>query len=250
MINSFLFLIYLYYRPKYYGEAEDGRFFSNENNVEAKEPEIEIKPNKKISKEDRVIPSSKANYKNDSDIFHTKENNEGPFHPIRSYHLESDVFHINKDTNSYPEKRGVQGYKGPSDIFHFKEGKEEKFKKREIDNNRETMNDPEKPQRPAKNFYPIKSKVFEGENNDKKNIHKNTDGQKTSEDNTLAHDFTGVPMREIKPNIKVFGNRKTMETEEPERRGKKIMMKRFEEDPRSLLANNFCPNKPGTDDKK
>lgn len=143
----------------------------------------------------------------------------------------------------------MRDYHNQSDIFNFKDAGEQKIKKSDNNNNRETINDPVKPQKPQRKYHPVKSSVFDGENVDNKNYSategnlpkKSSEGQKVSEDNTLAHDFTGKPMRDIKPGKKVFGPKKTMETEPPERRGKKIDMKRFEEDPKSLLANNFNP---------
>lgn len=203
-----------------------------------KEPDIKVKPPSKVCKTDYEIPSSKAKYHNESDIFNKKDQEIKNSIPIRSYHLESNIFNNNnKGINS--DKGGIQGYHNQSDIFHTKESNLINNKVKKSDINRETINDPIIPEKSGKKYIQIKSSVFNENEKNELNNNKNTSGQKVSEDNTLAHDFTGIPMREIRPGKKFFEKKISYESKPEIKRGIKISKKKFEEDPRSLLAHNF-----------
>lgn len=65
----------------------------------------------------------------------------------------------------------------------------------------------------------------------------NRDRQKPSDDNTLAYDFTNKPRKVEKTMAKMFPER-WVETEPPQNRGKKIVMSKFDEDPRSTLTKH------------
>ena len=148
---------------------------------------------------------------------------------IRSYHLESDIFHQKPVQTNQTQIKNY--YK--SDIFHFNEDKNNHPKKtvRSARYLIESGQEPEKKLRP--------NKVFKGEQL-KETIQKdwNTNRmrpiiRKEDSENTLAYDLSKCPAKKEKTQ-----KRKIKEPlpKESGRQGKTIITERIKEDPGNTLA--------------
>jgi len=171
------------------------------------------------------------NYHLESDIFNLKPDKSKTVEAIRGYHNESNVFVNNEPRNT---GKAIRSYHLESDIL-FTKGKNQKEKKaiKSSKINYETINEPQKKLKirrilgkelvtSTEEMDPISKKTVKYKN-------------KPNPDNGLVYDFTNNSFRVGKTNKRLMPE-KMNETVPKIQRGKKLFMKKNNEDPGSSLV--------------
>ena len=168
-------------------------------------------------------------YHLESDIFHNKPDNSKTLEPIRGYHNSSNVF-----VNTEPHYgKGIRSYHLESDIL-FKKDNNEKEKKgiKGPKINYESKNEPQKKGKIRRYLRKELMRTYE----EIEPITKKTAKYKNepNPDNGLVYDFSNNPFRVGKTNKKLMPE-KLNETVPKFEKGKKLFLKKNNEDPGSSL---------------
>ena len=188
-----------------------------------------IKMHPKIKQEEESKKSFR-NYHLESDIFNLKPDNSKTQTTIRGYQNKSNVFG-NTESNVGP--KGIRSYHLESDILFTKNpGKEEKSGINRATKNEESKINPEKTEKNKKNV----GRDFIRTNDEWDLTSKKTAKYKNepNPDNGLAFDFSNKPVYIGKTDKKYLPEKRN-ETEPEIQRGKKLFMKKNNEDPGSSL---------------
>ena len=174
---------------------------------------------------------------------------------IKSYHQQSDIFHKNKDNSS--DIKGIQGYKNTSHVFNYTQPEQTSKGIRTYHLESDilfTKNAPEEKKssikRGTKNNE-SKIEIKKEDNNKTKKVGReflrsydewDLSSKKTvkyknepNPDNGLAFDFSNKPVELGKTNKRLMPE-KMKETVPKIQRGKKLFMKKNNEDPGSSLV--------------
>ena len=191
-----------------------------------------IKMHAKIKQEEESKKSFR-NYHLESDIFNLKPDNSKTQTTIRGYQNKSNVFG-NTESNVGP--KGIRSYHLESDIlFKKKDNIKEKKSIRGPEINYESINEPEKKGKIRRIIGKEQMRTFEEIDPISKKSAKYKN--EAHPDNGLAYDFTNNPFRVGKTNKKLMPE-KLNETIPNIEKGKKLFIKKNNEDPRSTLWNN------------
>lgn len=170
------------------------------------------------------------NYHLESDIFHKKPDNSKTLESIRGYHNSSNVF-VNTEPNNFG--KGIRSYHLESDIL-FKKDNKEKEKKgiRGPTINYESKNEPQKKGKIRRYLRKEFNRTYE----EIDPISKKTAKYKNEPhpDNGLVYDFSNNPFRIGKTNKKLMPE-KMNETVPKTAKGKKLFLIKNNEDPGSSL---------------
>ena len=149
--------------------------------------------------------------------------------PIRSYHLESDIFHTKPNNN---EQRKIKTYYN-SDIFFVKNETQKQTKKKPVkrDLYSESSNHQANPERKTKTYLNIQAK--ETTQKDVRTKRFMPEKRKEDKENTLAYDLSNSKPQIERPQKRIFPNKKK---EEEKGKGKRILVERLKEDPGNTLA--------------
>ena len=173
------------------------------------------------------------NYHLESDIFNLKPDNSKTQTAIRGYHNKSNAFG-NTESNGGP--KGIRSYHLESDIlFKKKDNIKEKKGIRGPEINYESINEPQKKGKIRRFIGKEQMRTYEEIDPISKKSAKYKN--EPHPDNGLVYDFTNNPFRVGKTNKKLMPE-KLNETTPHFEKGKKLFMKKNNEDPRSTLWNN------------
>ena len=149
--------------------------------------------------------------------------------PIRSYHLESDIFHFKTPLNN--RERKIKTYNN-SDIFFLKNETQIQTKKKPVKRDLYSESNYQgKPEKKTKTYLNIQAR--ETTQKDVKTKRFMPEKRREDKENTLAYDLSGSKPQLEKPQKRLFPN---TNREKAERKGKKILTEKIKEDPGNTLA--------------